>query len=112
LERYGLANLMIATAMSGVMLLAMGLLRLGTLIRFIPVAVVIGFTNGIAVLIMVSQLKDFFGLQVKAMPADFLASCTRSAPALALTTARRWAWPSCAWLCSRFGNWFCPAWAL
>jgi SulP family sulfate permease len=71
LERYGLANLMIATAMSGVMLLVMGLLRLGTLIRFIPVAVVIGFTNGIAVLIMVSQLKDFFGLQVKAMPADF-----------------------------------------
>jgi SulP family sulfate permease len=71
LERYGLANLMIATAMSGVMLLVMGLLRLGTLIRFIPVAVVIGFTNGIAVLIMVSQLKDFFGLQVKTMPADF-----------------------------------------
>jgi SulP family sulfate permease len=71
LERYGLANLIIATAMSGVMLFAMGLLRLGTLIRFIPVAVVIGFTNGIAVLIMVSQLKDFFGLQVKAMPADF-----------------------------------------
>ncbi|MEY4491015.1 MAG: C4-dicarboxylic acid transporter DauA [Pseudomonadota bacterium] len=71
LERYGLANLMIATAMSGVMLLAMGLLRLGTLIRFIPVAVVIGFTNGIAVLIMVSQLKDFFGLPIKSMPADF-----------------------------------------
>ena len=71
LERYGLANLIIATAMSGVMLFVMGLLRLGTLIRFIPVAVVIGFTNGIAVLIMVSQLKDFFGLQVKAMPADF-----------------------------------------
>jgi SulP family sulfate permease len=71
LERYGLANLMIATAMSGVILFAMGLLRLGSLIRFIPVAVVIGFTNGIAVLIMVSQLKDFLGLQVKAMPADF-----------------------------------------
>ena len=73
LERYGLANLIIATAMSGVMLLIMGLLRLGTLIRFIPVAVVIGFTNGIAVLIMVSQLKDFFGLQVSAMPADFFS---------------------------------------
>ena len=71
LERYGLANLIIATAMSGVILLLMGLLRLGTLIRFIPVAVVIGFTNGIAVLIMVSQLKDFFGLQVSSMPADF-----------------------------------------
>lgn len=71
LERYGLANLIIATAMSGVMLFVMGVLRLGTLIRFIPVAVVIGFTNGIAVLIMVSQVKDFLGLQVSNMPADF-----------------------------------------
>ncbi|PIT78834.1 sodium-independent anion transporter [Limnohabitans sp. B9-3] len=71
LERYGLANLLIATAMSGVMLFAMGLMRLGSLIRFIPVAVVIGFTNGIAVLIMVSQVKDFLGLSVTAMPADF-----------------------------------------
>jgi SulP family sulfate permease len=71
LTRYGLANLIIATAMSGVMLLVMGLLRLGSLIRFVPVAVVIGFTNGIAVLIMVSQLKDFLGLRINAMPADF-----------------------------------------
>ena len=71
LERYGLANLIIATALSGVMLFVMGLLRLGTLIRFIPVAVVIGFTNGIAVLIMVSQIKDFLGLTVTSMPADF-----------------------------------------
>ena len=71
LTRYGLANLIIATAMSGVMLLVMGLLRLGSLIRFIPVAVVIGFTNGIAVLIMVSQVKDFLGLRIHAMPADF-----------------------------------------
>ena len=76
LERYGLANLLIATAMSGVMLLAMGLLRLGTLIRFIPVAVVIGFTNGIAVLIMLSQVKDFLGLQVPNMPADFFGMLT------------------------------------
>jgi SulP family sulfate permease len=71
LERYGLANLILATAMSGVVLFLMGLFRLGTLIRFIPVAVVIGFTNGIAVLIMLSQIKDFLGLPVKAMPADF-----------------------------------------
>ena len=71
LERYGLANLILATAMSGVVLFLMGLFRLGTLIRFIPVAVVIGFTNGIAVLIMLSQVKDFLGLPVKAMPADF-----------------------------------------
>ena len=73
LERYGLANLIIATAMSGVILFVMGLLRLGTLIRFIPVAVVIGFTNGIAVLIAVSQLKDFFGLPIANMPADFFS---------------------------------------
>jgi SulP family sulfate permease len=70
-ERYGLANLILATAMSGVLLFLMGLFRLGTLIRFIPVAVVIGFTNGIAVLIMLSQIKDLLGLQVAAMPADF-----------------------------------------
>jgi SulP family sulfate permease len=71
LTRYGLANLIVATAMSGVMLLVMGLLRFGSLIRFIPVAVVIGFTNGIAVLIMVSQVKDFLGLRIHTMPADF-----------------------------------------
>jgi SulP family sulfate permease len=71
LERYGLANLILATAASGVLLFVMGLLKLGTLIRFIPVAVVIGFTNGIAVLIMLSQAKDFLGLQVNNMPADF-----------------------------------------
>ena len=73
LERYGLANLIIATAMSGVILFVMGVLRLGTLIRFIPVAVVIGFTNGIAVLIAVSQLKDFLGLPIASMPADFFS---------------------------------------
>jgi len=71
LERYGLANLILATAASGVLLFVMGLLKLGTLIRFIPVAVVIGFTNGIAVLIMLSQAKDFLGLKVNNMPADF-----------------------------------------
>ena len=71
LERYGLPSLILATAASGVLLFIMGLLKLGTLIRFIPVAVVIGFTNGIAVLIMLSQAKDFLGLKVNNMPADF-----------------------------------------
>jgi sulfate permease, SulP family len=70
-ERYGLANLIIATAMSGVMLFLMGFFKLGVLIRFVPVAVVIGFTNGIAVLVAVSQIKDFLGLQVAVMPANF-----------------------------------------
>ncbi|MDZ7891436.1 MAG: SulP family inorganic anion transporter [Rhodoferax sp.] len=71
-ERYGYANLVIATAMSGVMLFAFGFFRLGTLVRFIPVAVVIGFTNGIAVLIALSQVKDFLGLNTGPMPGSFL----------------------------------------
>jgi SulP family sulfate permease len=85
LERYGLANLILATAASGVLLFIMGLLKLGTLIRFIPVAVIIGFTNGIAVLIMLSQAKDFLGLQVNNMPADFfgiLRSLSEALPTL------------------------------
>ncbi|MBU3740470.1 MAG: STAS domain-containing protein, partial [Rhodoferax sp.] len=94
-ERFGVANLLIATALSGLMLLAMGLFRLGTLVRFIPVAVVIGFTNGIAVLIALSQLKDFFGLRVASLPADFLnllatlqaAWPTRSLPTTLLALA-------------------------
>ena len=70
-ERYGVANLLLATAMSGVFLILMGAFRLGTLVRFIPIAVIIGFTNGIAVLIGLSQLKDFLGLSVEKMPAQF-----------------------------------------
>jgi sulfate permease, SulP family len=61
IEKYGLANLFIATACAGVLLFALGLARLGNLIRFIPVAIVIGFTNGIAVLIALSQIEDFLG---------------------------------------------------
>jgi SulP family sulfate permease len=71
-QRYGLTNLLIATALSGVLLFALGLLKLGALVRYVPVAVVIGFTNGIAVLIALSQLRDLFGLIVPgALPADF-----------------------------------------
>ena len=89
LERYGLANLIIATAMSGVLLFAMGLMRLGNLIRFIPVAVVIGFTNGIAVLIMLSQIKDFLGLPVSNMPTHFvgmLQALAEAAPSASVPT--------------------------
>jgi len=87
LERFGLANLIIATAMSGVLLFVMGLVRLGSLIRFIPVAVVIGFTNGIAALIFLSQIKDFLGLEVQDMPADFVGMVNalwRAAPGTSL----------------------------
>lgn len=89
-ERYGLANLIIATAMSGVMQFAMGFFKAGTLIRFIPISVVIGFTNGIAVLIAVSQIKEFLGLQVQNMPADFfgiLSTLHHALPSLNLNAA-------------------------
>ena len=71
-QRYGIPNLIIATAMSGVFLFLMGVFRMGSLVRFIPITVVIGFTNGIAVLIGLSQIKDFLGLTIAGkMPADF-----------------------------------------
>jgi SulP family sulfate permease len=68
--RYGLANLVVCTLAAGVILFAMGFFRLGGLIRFIPVSIVIGFTNGIALLILLSQVKDFLGLGVK-LPDEF-----------------------------------------
>jgi SulP family sulfate permease len=73
IERFGVANLMIATACAGVLLFVLGLLRLGRLVRYVPLSIVVGFTNGIAVLIAASQLKDWLGLATGKMPADFFA---------------------------------------
>ena len=70
-ERYGFTNLLIATAAAGVLMFLLGLFKLGALIRYIPVSIVIGFTNGIAVLIALSQLRDVLGLDVAKMPGDF-----------------------------------------
>jgi SulP family sulfate permease len=74
--QYGVANLLICTLMAGFMLLAMGLLRMGTWIRFIPVSVISGFTKGIAVLILLSQVRDFLGLDTGQLPAEFFAQIT------------------------------------
>ncbi len=71
LIRYGWANLMICTMMAGVILMVMGAAKLGRLIRFVPNSVIIGFTNGIAVLIALSQVKDFLGLPIAKMPGEF-----------------------------------------
>ncbi|WP_273428885.1 SulP family inorganic anion transporter [Chitinibacter tainanensis] len=68
---HGMGQLQAATMLAGAILLLMGLSRLGQLIRFIPVTVVIGFTNGIAVVIFLAQIKDFFGLPVAQVPAEF-----------------------------------------
>ncbi|MFO1311344.1 MAG: SulP family inorganic anion transporter [Burkholderiales bacterium] len=70
--QYGVANLTVCTIAAGVLLLAMGAARLGGLIRFIPVSIVIGFTNGIAILILLSQVRDFLGLKFT-MPEEFFA---------------------------------------
>jgi SulP family sulfate permease len=72
-ERYGFTNLLVATVLAGVLMLVLGLFKLGVLIRYIPVSIVIGFTNGIAVLIALSQLRDLFGLQIPKMPGEFFA---------------------------------------
>jgi SulP family sulfate permease len=73
-ERYGLANLLIATSLAGVLMFMLGLFRLGALVRYVPLPIVIGFTNGIAVLIAVSQLRDLLGLQIPGkLPGDFFA---------------------------------------
>lgn len=71
-QMYGVNGLIIATLMAGVMLIIMGFARLGAVIKFIPHSLIIGFTSGIAVIIFSSQIKDFFGLTMGAVPADFL----------------------------------------
>ena len=70
--RFGMPGLAMVTLMAGIILLAMGLTGLGAAVRFIPRMVVIGFTNGIAVLIASTQIKDFFGLRTGPVPSEFL----------------------------------------
>ena len=71
-QKFGLDGLTIATLMAGVILVVIGAVRLGSVIKFIPQPVVIGFTSGIAVIIFSSEVKDFFGLRMGALPAEFL----------------------------------------
>jgi SulP family sulfate permease len=71
--KFGLSGLLMVTAMAGVLLIAMGATGLGTAVRFIPRPVTIGFTNGIAVLIASTQIRDFLGLKIAAVPSEFLA---------------------------------------
>jgi SulP family sulfate permease len=70
--KYGIDGLYTCTLMAGVLLILLGVTGLGTAVKYIPRPVVIGFTNGIAVLIASTQIKDFFGLQIDAVPGDFL----------------------------------------
>src|SRR5207342_1991956 len=69
---HGVNGLIIATFMAGVMLIIMGIARLGSVIKFIPHPLIVGFTSGIALIIFSSQMKDFFGLNMGTIPAEFL----------------------------------------
>src|SRR4051812_15489793 len=71
-QKFGYDGLVICTIIAGVILIGLGLARMGALIKFIPYPVITGFTAGIAVIIFSSQVKDFLGLRMGAVPADFM----------------------------------------
>ncbi len=72
IQEYGIEGLTIATLMAGAFLILLGVFRLGTIIKFIPYPIVVGFTSGIAVTIFTTQIKDLFGLTIDELPADFI----------------------------------------
>ncbi|GHT53969.1 sodium-independent anion transporter [Bacteroidia bacterium] len=73
IAQFGYAGLAVATVLAGVMLIGMGLLRFGSVIKFMPYPIIVGFTSGIALTIFSTQMKDFFGLTMASVPADFIA---------------------------------------
>ncbi len=72
IQQYGIQGLTIATLMAGVFLIGLGVLRLGTIIKYIPYPIVVGFTSGIAVTIFTTQIKDLFGMSMDSVPSDFI----------------------------------------
>ena len=72
IQQHGLAGLLIATIMAGILLIMMGLFKLGNIIKFVPYPVIVGFTAGIAVTIFSTQMNDLFGMQLENIPADFV----------------------------------------
>ena len=91
LEHYGLANLIIATCLAGVLLFLMGLFKVGNLIKFIPIAIIYGFTSGIGLLICLSQIKEGLGLSIEKMPADFFSQIITISHALTSTSFKSFA---------------------
>lgn len=73
IQKYGIDGLLIATIMAGIFLLIMGLLRFGSLIKYISSSITTGFTSGIAIVLLSTEVKDFFGLPVKTVPSEFTA---------------------------------------
>lgn len=77
IQRYGIDGLIVATFMAGILLIVMGALKLGTLIKFIPYPIIVGFTAGIAITIFSTQINDLFGLGLTQLPGDFLGKWGR-----------------------------------
>ena len=73
IAEYGIGGLTIATFMAGIFLILMGVLRVGTIIKYIPYPIIVGFTSGIALTIFTTQIKDLFGMQIADVPADFVS---------------------------------------
>ena len=73
IAEYGIGGLTIATFMAGIFLILMGILRVGTIIKYIPYPIIVGFTSGIALTIFTTQIKDLFGMQIAEVPADFVS---------------------------------------
>jgi len=73
IQQFGIEGLAIATVIAGVMLILMGVLKLGTIIKFMPYPIIVGFTSGIALTIFTTQMKDLFGLTMETVPADFIS---------------------------------------
>ena len=71
INEYGIEGLTLATLMAGVFLIALGVMRLGTIIKYIPYPIIVGFTSGIALTIFTTQVKDLLGLEIASLPADF-----------------------------------------
>ncbi len=74
-QQYGVDGLMVATLLAGFILIIMGIAKFGSIIKFIPHPVTVGFTSGIAVIIFSSQVKDFFGLNMQKVPSEFIEKC-------------------------------------
>ena len=87
--KYGVDGLFMCTLMAGVILVILGATGLGTAVKFIPRPVVVGFTNGIAVIIASTQIKDFFGIKVDNVPGEFLGRIEVLRPSLWLFFAAR-----------------------
>lgn len=82
IQQFGFQGLLVATIIAGIILILMGLLRLGAVIKFIPYPIIVGFTSGIALTIFTTQMKDLFGFTMESVPADFLSKWVAYAKAL------------------------------